>query len=100
MKVVLTAAAETDMAEIGDWIARDSPTLAVWFVNQLNEACDGLCDYPKRFQLVANHEETGIRRRPHGDYLIFYWIKDEQTVEILHVLHGARDYERIVFGAE
>jgi plasmid stabilization system protein ParE len=29
-------------------------------------------------------------------YLIFYRVSDE-GVEILHVLHGARDYEAILF---
>ena len=39
-----------------------------------------------------------IRRRPAGDYLIFYRIEDDQ-IEVLHVLHGARDYEAILFPA-
>ncbi|WFU08405.1 type II toxin-antitoxin system RelE/ParE family toxin [Rhizobium sp. CB3090] len=34
--------------------------------------------------------------RPHGDYLIFYRIK-ESVVEVLRVLRGARDYERVLF---
>ena len=36
---------------------------------------------------------------PHGNYLIFYRIADD-TVEVLHVLHGARDYENILFPEE
>jgi plasmid stabilization system protein ParE len=42
------------------------------------------------------HEEGGIRRRPWGNYLIFYRVGDD-SVQILHVLHGARDYEKILF---
>ena len=49
-----------------------------------------------RFPLLPNWEERGIRRLPFGDYLIFYRIDSEQ-VEILHVLHGARDFEAILF---
>jgi len=41
---------------------------------------------------------AAVRRRPHGNYLIFYRVGAEQ-VEILHVLHGARDYEPILFPA-
>ncbi|MEF3365520.1 type II toxin-antitoxin system RelE/ParE family toxin [Methylocystis sp. 9N] len=37
-----------------------------------------------------------MRRRVHGDYLIFYRIQPS-AVEILHVLHGAMDYERLLF---
>ncbi len=38
----------------------------------------------------------GIRRRSYGDYLIFYRIDDEQ-ISIVHILHGARDYEALLF---
>jgi hypothetical protein len=38
----------------------------------------------------------GIRRRVHGNYLIFYRIRTDM-VEILHVIYGARDYAQIVF---
>jgi hypothetical protein len=33
-----------------------------------------------------------------GDYSIFYRVLSD-TVEILHMLHGARDYEPILFPA-
>lgn len=40
-----------------------------------------------------------MRRRVHGADLIFYRI-GEDAVEVLHILHGARDYERILFSDE
>jgi toxin ParE1/3/4 len=46
--------------------------------------------------LVPRYEHTGVRRRPYGNYLIFYRISDDR-IEVLHVLHGARDYESILF---
>jgi len=51
---------------------------------------------PKAYQLVPRFEARGVRRVPHGDYLIFYRVIDD-TVEVIHVLHGARDYEAILF---
>jgi plasmid stabilization system protein ParE len=45
---------------------------------------------------VPRHENSGVRRVPYGDYLIFYRATAD-VVEILHVLHGARDYEPILF---
>ncbi len=51
---------------------------------------------PRGYSLVPRHEHAGIRRRPYGDYLIFYRI-GTNTVEVLHVIHGARDYEAILF---
>ena len=41
-------------------------------------------------------EKHGVRRRLHGNYLIFYRIEADRLV-VLHVLHGARDYGAILF---
>jgi toxin ParE1/3/4 len=51
---------------------------------------------PKAFALVPRHEHTGVRRRPYRNYLIFYRIAAD-IVEVPHVLHGAQDYETILF---
>ena len=48
------------------------------------------------FPLLAGHSESGIRRRVHRRYLIFYRVENE-TVQFLHILHGAMDYEAILF---
>jgi plasmid stabilization system protein ParE len=51
---------------------------------------------PHRFQLVPRYERESVRRRIADNYLIFYRVGDG-SVEILHILHGARDYEQILF---
>jgi toxin ParE1/3/4 len=48
---------------------------------------------------VPRYEHVGIRRRPHGDYLIFYRIGVD-TIDIVHILHGAQNYELILFREE
>jgi toxin ParE1/3/4 len=40
-----------------------------------------------------------VRRRVHGNYLIFYRAGAE-AVEVLHILHGGMDYERVLFPDE
>ena len=99
MKVALTDEALRDLLDIGDWIARDNPRRAVTFVAELRSACGGLSKHPLRFQLVDRHRNREVRRRPHGAYLIFYRVRAD-TVEILHVLHDARDYEPLLFPDE
>ena len=32
---------------------------------------------------------------PHGDYLILYHVLND-TIEVLHIIHGARDYKRLL----
>jgi toxin ParE1/3/4 len=95
MRVVFTRQAEADLETIGDWIARDNPPRAVTFVQELIDACAILSDAPKAYPFVARFKRLGIRRRPTGEYLIFYRILSD-TIEVLHVVHGARDYEAIL----
>jgi hypothetical protein len=45
---------------------------------------------------APRHKHLGIRRRPFGNYLIFYRIGPD-AIEVVHVLHGARDYEPLLF---
>lgn len=99
MRVVFAAEAELDLEHIGDYIAVDNPVRAESFVRELLERCHALADMPRAFPLVPRYEHTGVRRRPYGDYLIFYHIGLD-TVEILHVLNGAQNYEAILFPDE
>ena len=95
MIVVLSDNAEAELESIGDWIARDAPMAAVTFIRELREACDRIGDMPRAFPLLPRHRKSGIRRKVYGDYQIFYVIGEQ--VDVLHVIHGARDYEQILF---
>jgi addiction module RelE/StbE family toxin len=96
MKVVITTDALNDLEEIGDYIARDNPERARSFVAELVAKAQGLADIPKGFPLVPRYAGFGIRRRAHGAYLIFYRV-EESRVTVIHILHGARDYEALLF---
>lgn len=98
MIVVLSAAAEADLEAIGDWIATESPQRAIFFVAELRRSCTELAFEPLMYSLVPRYEAAAIRRRVHGNYLIFYRVVGER-VEIIHILRGARDYETILFPA-
>lgn len=98
MKVVLTDAAVADLIRIGWFIREDNPARAVTFVAELEERCRNLETAPHAYPLLPSHESAGIRRRPYRDYLIFYRVNEAGgVIEILHVLHGARDYEEVLF---
>jgi toxin ParE1/3/4 len=85
--------------QIGRWIKLDNPARAERFVSEIYDRCQSLSDMPKAFPLVPRWEEQGIRRRPYGDYLIFYRINGEM-IDVLHIMHGARDYEATLFVVE
>jgi toxin ParE1/3/4 len=99
MKLVFTDKAKADLRRIGEWIAEDNPARAFSFVDELEDRCVRLIGMPRAYPLVPRYEASGIRRVPHGEYLIFYRVTPD-TVEILHVLNGARDYEPILFSGK
>ncbi|MGE8131712.1 type II toxin-antitoxin system RelE/ParE family toxin [Methylobacterium sp. NPDC080182] len=96
MIVVFTEEAEADLERIGDHIAGDNPDRAVSFVDELVDCCRRLADAPRGYPLVPRYRRSGVRRRPYGRYLVFYRLGADR-IEILHVLHGAQDYEAILF---
>ncbi len=96
MIVELSDEAERDLEAIGDTIAAGDPRRALSFILELREECLELGDLPERYQLVPRYESSGIRRRVHGRYLIFYRVRTGKVV-VIHVLHGAMDYEPILF---
>lgn len=99
MRVVLTSEARDDLERIGDYIAQDNPTRARSFVNELIEKVRSIGDMPLAFPLVPRYAHLGIRRRVHGNYLIFYRT-DENNIVIIHILQGARDTEALLFPEE
>jgi toxin ParE1/3/4 len=94
--VVVTAEAESDLEQIATYIARQSVEIALNFVQELREKCESLADAPRGYPLVPRYEHLGIRRRPFGNYLIFYRVASD-AIEVVHILHGARDYEPLLF---
>jgi plasmid stabilization system protein ParE len=96
--VVVTTEAESDLETIAKYIARDSATTALSFVRELQEKCLTLADAPRGYPLVPRYEHLGIRRRSFGNYLIFCRVGAD-TIDVLHILHGARDYESLLFPA-
>jgi toxin ParE1/3/4 len=94
--VVVTAEAESDLERIATYIAEQSPKIALNFVRELRGKCESLADAPRGYPLVPRHEHLGICRRSFGNYLIFYRV-GPKAIEVVHILHGARDYERLLF---
>jgi toxin ParE1/3/4 len=95
-RLVFTDQAEADLEAIGDYIALDNPFRAVTFIQELRRDCMEVHTMPERYPLLDRHRSSGIRRRIHGNYLIFYRVS-AGSVEILHILHGAMDFGTILF---
>ena len=87
MKVIITRTAQGDLIEIGAWVARDKPIAANRLVSALSVSCERLSLHPERYPVVSARK---MRKRPLGDYVIFYRVAE--NVEIVRILHGARDW--------
>jgi plasmid stabilization system protein ParE len=94
MKLVFTDEAKIDLVEIGRWIARHNPARAPSFVDEIIARCIKLAGIPHAYPLIPRHGNSSLRRV--GQYVVVYRITTD-AVEIVHVLHGARDVESILF---
>lgn len=95
MKTVLSVAARDDLVTIGEYIALRNPSRAATFIDELLIACERIGDQPAAWPLLPRHENAGLRRRSFHDYLIIYRVLGDR-VEVARVLHGARDFERLI----
>lgn len=87
-------AAEHDLLEILDYIARDDPAAAARFVNRIDETIGRLAFFPRsgRRPRDPRLRRLGYRTLVVGDYLVLYVVV-RGTVEVRRVIHGARRYD-------
>jgi toxin ParE1/3/4 len=93
MKLRLTPEAKADLEGIGDRIAERNPMRAVTYVQELRERASRIGEFPHAGPPRPQWGE-GIRITVHGKYLIVYRVRDE-TVQVLRVVHGARDLDTL-----
>ena len=91
MIVEFSQKANQDLEAIGDWIAQENPDRAYRFVQELRVDCSSLSDFPERHAIYKSYDIGEVRRKPHGNYLIFY-VVGQNTVSISRIFHGAQDY--------
>ncbi len=96
MKAILSDKAKNSITEIGEYIAEDNPRRAASFVRELRAKAMQIGNMPRAFPLMPRFEAQAIRRRPFGNYLIFYRIEDDR-IFIIDILHAAQDTEAQLF---
>ena len=90
--------ARREIGELVAFIRRDSTDAALRFLDALEETYDGLRMFPlSGREWDPDHPGLrGIRKvaiRGFPNHLIFYRIADDGSIEIVRVLHGARDLD-------
>jgi toxin ParE1/3/4 len=89
--IVLQSRAKADLVEIWEFIAEDNDAHADAFIDVIDQKFQVLAQQPgigRRRDELAD----GLRSFPVGRYVIFY-LTVPGGVQIVRVLHGARDVE-------
>ena len=90
MRITWSEVAENDLASVLLYIAADDKSAALKLVDRLEAAGNSLVDFPMRGRPGRN-QGTRELAVSGTNYIIVYQIEDE-GVEILRALHGARDW--------
>ena len=89
-----TDEAELWLKNIHDYIAVDKSIIAKKVVTEIYQKVQILQSFPRIGYEYENSQHKEIRILLYGHYRIAYLIKDENTIDILGVFHGALDIER------
>lgn len=92
--------AAKDLREIREHIAvrLSAPAAAQKLVSRILQSIRGLAEFPTSGPCLSSvlNIETDYRFLVCGNYLIFYRV-EQQTVFIVRVLYGKRDYMKLLF---
>lgn len=83
--------AETDIVEIWDYIANDGFVAADRWVDRLDRQFQVLAMQPMMGR-ARDELAPGVRSFPFGRYVVFYLPLDG-GIDVVRVLHGARDID-------
>jgi toxin ParE1/3/4 len=88
--VVITATAQADFRKLWEYVAADSPSHALSFLNEIEARAFSLELFPERHRFISENEllNTDYRQLVYKDYRILYRI-DSDDVCIIRIVHGA-----------
>jgi toxin ParE1/3/4 len=92
-RIIIRPRAQIDLAEIWEFIAEDSQARADSFLDRLDQSFHGLAGNP-RIGRARGELSPNLRSFPVGRHVIFY-LALADGIEIVRVLHGARDLDAI-----
>ena len=94
MRCIVLPAADTDIIRIARYIAPDSMDAAERFLVNALDTISDIERFPRWNPLFDPDRFPGLYRKAikgFDDYLMFYFIVNDETARVERVLHGARD---------
>lgn len=89
-----TNEAELWLKDIFDFIVQDNPDAAQKVINGIFEKSQLLTEFPRTGCIYRSEPGTEIRILLYGHYRIAYLLRDDHSIDVLGVFHGALDIER------
>jgi addiction module RelE/StbE family toxin len=93
-KINWTEEAEDWLKNIHDYIAQDNKDAAIRVVHSIYQRVEVLNDFPLIGQRLLDWPDRHIRVLLYGHYRIAYLTKDDETIDILGVFHGALNLDK------
>jgi toxin ParE1/3/4 len=97
--VSITPSAKEDVIEIARYIAGENPTAADLFATEFEETVSRIRDFPgighRMRRIDPSLIVTPVSRR-FPKFLVLYRYVDTNSLEVVRVLHGARDLPRLI----
>lgn len=91
----LPADVENQIYDCAVYIARDNPGRAVTWVDDVLAEMRRCCESPLAHPIdprLSSRVGRDIRKRPFGNYLIFYHVDEDRRVVTMHLFrHAARE---------
>ena len=94
-KIGWTEKASSHLKTIYEYIAKDSKIYSARFIRSLIKTTTKLETMPYIGRIVPELENHGLREVIYQNYRIVYRITENKDVEILAVLHSARNFKRL-----
>ncbi len=88
-RVVLSKMAKDDLRAIGKYIREHNEAAAKRWVQKLREVCTSTIGRFPQCGTLRDDLLPGLRCFAVGNYVVFF--RDRSPVEILRIVHGARD---------
>jgi toxin ParE1/3/4 len=94
-KATYSPEAKDDLRQITRYIARDNLSAATMWLDTAHATCDLLATQPGIGQPVHSKRFGEARRHVLGNYLIYY-VPASHEIEVVRVLHAARDQDKLL----
>jgi toxin ParE1/3/4 len=95
LRIERTSEASRDLVAIAWHIAQDNPTAASNWLNEVEQLFTLIAEQPQMGERMRTRRFGLVRRISRGNYVTYYR-KRSEAIEILRVLHGAREQKPLL----